>query len=187
MAKQTGNIIIVGTIDGITFYKMDCKGFARRKSSLTRKRVKKDPRFARTMESAHRFGKGNRMASNIYRSLPREERVYGLFKELKRIAILRIKEGKSEEEVMRLLRQHLGKTGNGTQQGVAAQVPAGQKAVPPLCRTPKPFRALHEKSAAEGNSKAQWGKRQRKQRWVRRCRQRKRKQKQTAIGKPLCF
>jgi hypothetical protein len=110
MAKQTGDIIIVGTIDDITFYEMEGKGYARRKSSLTGKKVKKDPRFKRTMQSAHRFGRGNQLASKVYRSLPRQEQVYALFKELKSIAILAIKEGKSEGEVMKLLQQRVAKT-----------------------------------------------------------------------------
>lgn len=59
------------------------------------------------MQSAHRFGKGNQLASKVYRSLPRAEQVYGLFKALKRIAILAIKEGKSEAEVLGLLHQRV--------------------------------------------------------------------------------
>ena len=109
MAKQTGDIIIVGTIDDITFYKMEGKGYARKKSSLTGKRVKRDPRFKRTMQSAGRFGKGNQLASRVYRSLPREKQVYALFKELKRTAILAIKEGKGEAEVLILLQQRVKK------------------------------------------------------------------------------
>ena len=107
MARQIGDIIITGTIDDITFYEMDGKGYARHKSSLTGKRVKKDPRFKRTMQSAHRLGRGSQLASKVYRSLPKTEQVYNLFKELKRIAILAIKEGKGEMEVLRLLQQHL--------------------------------------------------------------------------------
>jgi hypothetical protein len=109
MAKQIGDIIITGTIDDITFYEMDGKGYARHKSSLTGKRVKRDPRFKRTMQSAHRLGKGSQLASKVYRSLPRAEQVYALFKELKRIAILALKEGKREEEVMMLLLQRVRK------------------------------------------------------------------------------
>ena len=58
MAKQVGDIILIGTIDDITFYMMEGKGYARKKTSLTGKRVKRDPRFKRTMQSANRFGKG---------------------------------------------------------------------------------------------------------------------------------
>ena len=109
MARQTGDIIIEGTIDNITFYKMEGKGYARNKTSLTGKRVKRDPRFKRTMQSANRFGRGNQLASKVYRSLPRSEQVYALFKELKRIAILAIKEGKSEEEVLLRLQHRVAK------------------------------------------------------------------------------
>ena len=107
MAKQTGAIIIEGTIDDITFYKMDGKGYVRSKSRLRGERVKRDPRFRRTMQSANRFGKGNQLASTVYRSLPREQQVYALFKELKRIAILAIKEGNSESEVLMLLQEQV--------------------------------------------------------------------------------
>ena len=109
MARQIGDIILVGTIDDITFYEMEGRGYARHKSSLSGKRVKRDPKFQRTMESAGRFGRGNQLASKVYRSLPREQQVYALFKELKSIAILAIKEGKSEAEVLALLQQRVGK------------------------------------------------------------------------------
>ena len=109
MARQTGEIIIEGTIDDITFYRMEGKGYARSKSCLKGERVKRDPRFKRTMQSAHRFGKGNQLASKVYRSLPRAEQVYGLFQELKHIAILALKEGKEEAEVIVLLQMRVGK------------------------------------------------------------------------------
>jgi hypothetical protein len=109
MAKQLGDIIIEGTIADITFYKMDGKGYARRKSSLTGKRVKKDPRFRRSMQSANRLGRGSQLASRVYRSLPRTEQVYGLFTELKSIAVRVLKEGASEETVLALLQQRLAK------------------------------------------------------------------------------
>ena len=103
MAKQAGDIIIIGTIDDITFYVMEGKGYARKKSRLTGKRVKKDPKFKRTMQSAHRLGRGSQLASKVYRSLPKTEQVYTLYKELKRIAVLALKEGKGETDVMLML------------------------------------------------------------------------------------
>ena len=107
MAKQVGDIIIVGTIDDITFYKMEGKGYARLKTSLTGKRVQRDPKFKRTMESARRLARGSRLASKVYRSLPRVKQVYALFKELKSIAISAFKEGASEAEVMLLLERKM--------------------------------------------------------------------------------
>ena len=112
MAKQTGEFKITGTIDDVTYYQMEGQYYARKKSCLKGERVKRDPRFKRTMQSARRFGRGNQLASKVYRSLPRQEQVYTLFKELKRIAILAIKEKKSEEEVMLLLKQRMVKETN---------------------------------------------------------------------------
>jgi hypothetical protein len=103
MAKQVGEIKIVGTFADITFYKMDGQYYARMKSSLTGKRVKRDPRFARTMASARRLAKGSQLASKVYRSLPRTEQVYARYKELKSVAVLALKEGVSKAEVVVLL------------------------------------------------------------------------------------
>lgn len=140
MAKQIGDIIITGTIDDIIFYEMEGKGYPRKKTSLTGKRVKKDPRFKRSMQSANRFGKGNQLASKLYRSLPREEQVYALFKELKRIAILAIKDGKGEEEVMMLLRQRAKKNqGVKTVSAVTTPLPEPGKAGP-IKKMPRLFR-----------------------------------------------
>jgi hypothetical protein len=103
MAKQIGEIKIVGTFADITFYKMDGQYYARMKSSLTGKRVKRDPMFARTMASARRLAKGSQLASKVYRSLPRAEQEYTLYKKLKSLAVLALKEGASEAEVLHLL------------------------------------------------------------------------------------
>ena len=137
MAKQTGAIIIEGTIDDITFYKMEGKGYARSKSSLKGARVKRDPRFRRTMQSANRFGRGNQLASTVYRSLPRAEQAYALFKELKAIAILGIKAGKEEAAVLVLLQRRVGMKQEGKKpQAVIAppQVPGKTRQVKKMLR-----------------------------------------------------
>jgi hypothetical protein len=109
MAKQVGEIKIVGTFADITFYKMEGAYYARRKSRLSGERVKRAAAFKRTMESAHRLGRGSQLASRVYRGLPRAEQVYGLFKELKRLAVLALKEGVREAAVLLLLEQRVGK------------------------------------------------------------------------------
>jgi hypothetical protein len=109
MAKQAGDYKITGTYDDVNYYQMDGQYYARKKSSWKGTRVKKDPRFKRTMQSAHRLGRGSQLASKVYRSLPREEQGRGLFKELKSMAILALKQGKREEELIKLLQQRLEK------------------------------------------------------------------------------
>jgi hypothetical protein len=109
MAKQIGEIKIVGTFADITFYKMDGEYYARKKSRLSGERVKRAKEFTRTMASAHRLGRGNQLASRVYRSLPKAEQVYALFKDLKRLAVLALKEGVNEAAVLLLLEQRVGK------------------------------------------------------------------------------
>jgi hypothetical protein len=109
MVKQVGDIKLTGTVQDITFYGMEGQYYARRKSSLKGTRVTKDPRFKRTMQGAHRLAKGSQLAANLYRTLPRAEQVYALFKELRSLAIRALKAGKSEEEVLKLLQQRLVK------------------------------------------------------------------------------
>jgi hypothetical protein len=109
MAKQVGEIKIVGTFDDITFYKMDGEYYARKKSGLSGERVKIAAAFKRTMQSAHRLGRGSQLASRVYRSLPKAEQVYALFKELKRLAVLALKEGVSEAAVLLLLERRVRK------------------------------------------------------------------------------
>jgi hypothetical protein len=140
MAKQTGDIIIEGTIDDMTFYKMDGKGYARSKSCLKGERVKRDPRFKRTMKSAGRFARGNRLASKVYRSLPRQEQVYVLFKELKHLAILGLKEGKEEAAVMGLLLQHIKKNGEVKKTGAVKTPTHGPGKAGGRKKTPRLFR-----------------------------------------------
>ena len=109
MAKQIGEYKIRGTVGGITFYKMEGEWYARRKSGLRRERVKRAKEFVRTMESARRLAVGSQLASRVYRSLPREEQVFGLFCRLKSAAMQALKEGKKGEEVKELLERMVGR------------------------------------------------------------------------------
>ena len=54
--------------------------------------------------------RGNQLASKVYRSPPRQEQVYAVFKELKRLAVLGIKEGRSEADVLALLHRRVEKS-----------------------------------------------------------------------------
>jgi hypothetical protein len=109
MAKQVGEIKIVGTFADITFYKMEGEYYARKKSGLRGERVKRAAAFKRTMQSAHRLGRGSQLASRVYRGLPRAEQVYAVYKELKRLAVLALKEGVSEAAVLLLLERRVRK------------------------------------------------------------------------------
>jgi hypothetical protein len=100
MAKQIGFLKIIGTLGDITFYQMDGKFYARKKSSLDGKRVKKDPKFRRTMEEAGRFGSASKAAKEIYWLLPEEQRGHGVFGKLTGRIRRLMKAGMSPDEAM---------------------------------------------------------------------------------------
>lgn len=105
MARQSGNIVITGTIDNLCFYQMDGKFYVRMKSSLSGKMVKKDPAFKPTMYYAGLLGKASRLASQVYRSLPEATKTKGLYRQLTGKAMQWLKEGRNAEQVLLLLRE----------------------------------------------------------------------------------
>ena len=105
IVKQSGNIRFTGTfsLDDLTLYRMNGEFYARKKSRLKGKRFRNDDAFEGSRGSAERFKRGNELASQVYNSMPQEERFYKLFCRLKREAILWLKQGKTEDEVVREL------------------------------------------------------------------------------------
>lgn len=103
MAKQIGAIKIVGTIDGVTFYIMQGVHYARRKSSLDRKRIIRDPRFQRFRECSKVFGRASKLASQLYRLLPKELRKHGVHGKLTGEFNLLFREGKVSEEAVEIM------------------------------------------------------------------------------------
>lgn len=87
MAKQVGPINLSGSIAGITLYEVNGQFYARRKSSLTKKKFKTDPAFKGSRASAEKFGQANKLASEVYKKLLRSERPKELFPQLKKAAL----------------------------------------------------------------------------------------------------
>ncbi|ANE52411.1 hypothetical protein [Flavisolibacter tropicus] len=106
MARQAGPLFFTGTIDDITFYKMEGQYLARKKSSLNCKRFRTDPRFARSRKSAAAFGEASQLASAIYWQLPKNQRGKGVVNGLTAQVGRLLKEGKSKEEVQERLLTH---------------------------------------------------------------------------------
>lgn len=110
MAKQAGPLYLTGTIDDITFYKMEGEYYARKKSSLTGKQFRTDPRFARSRKSAASFGAASELASDIYWQLPKAQRGKGVVNKLTGKVGKLLREGKTPEEVTTILLQQRGVT-----------------------------------------------------------------------------
>jgi hypothetical protein len=102
MAKQTGLFRMRGTMDGVTFYQMGGKDFARARSSINGRRFKGDKVFEGSRQSSRRFGQGNRIAGMVYRSSGCVGH-YPLFCALKKRAIGLLKEGFDEDVILKAL------------------------------------------------------------------------------------
>jgi hypothetical protein len=105
MAEQCGHLLITGTIDNVCFYKMEGKYYLRMKSSLTRQRVLKNTAFRRTREHAATLGEASKIASRVYRLMPKEDKKHALYREMTGKAIYLLRGGKDKETIF----QHLCK------------------------------------------------------------------------------
>jgi hypothetical protein len=104
MAKQIGPHTLKGTIGDVTYYEDDeGRPLARKKSSLSRRRVKYDPRFIRTMQHARNFGKGTKLAQSLYLSLPKQSRDRSMFRKMTGIAARAIYKEMPAETIATLL------------------------------------------------------------------------------------
>lgn len=107
MAKQAGPYFIEGCIDNVCFYKLDGQYYARMKSSLDGKRVKKDPAFKGLMRYAGMLGKASQLASIVNREFGGKGK-QSLYKKLKTEAYGMLREGIAAEDVLYLLRLGVG-------------------------------------------------------------------------------
>ncbi|MEL7585416.1 MAG: hypothetical protein AAGU19_01800 [Prolixibacteraceae bacterium] len=71
MARVTGNIKLEGTIDNITFYKMEGRYLARRKAGVTGKEFRNSPAFRRSRISSDAFGRASKGARIFRRAFAR--------------------------------------------------------------------------------------------------------------------
>jgi hypothetical protein len=101
MAKQSGHVKALGTVDGdINFYYSVLDGYlARMLPGVDSKRFWSDPAFEGSRRSAERFKTGNIMSSIIYRFVPVKRRYRHLFKQVRTIAIVCLKGGMDKPDV----------------------------------------------------------------------------------------
>lgn len=96
---------VTGTIGPICIYKMHGQYFLRTRSSLTGKRVKKDPAFRKTMMYAALLGKASRIGSAVYAMLPSERKQHGLYRKLTGEAMQWLKYQWEEKDIIEYLQQ----------------------------------------------------------------------------------
>src|SRR2546423_9247136 len=115
MARQAMGGLITGTIGNLTFYEMGGKFYVRAKSTMTKKKMKRNPAFKRLWEHMEVFGNASSMASKMYyRLIPKEKRYNGLFGKVCTEVCKMLKEGKGKEEIERMV---VGRVGEGGGEG----------------------------------------------------------------------
>jgi hypothetical protein len=103
MARQAGTYHITGCYQNLCFYSMDGNYYVRVKSSLTAKRVKRDPAFKRTMAYAGLLGCASTIASALYKLLPKESKGITVYRKLTGRVMRLLQDGRSSDEIFYLL------------------------------------------------------------------------------------
>jgi hypothetical protein len=141
MPRQQGPVYYTGTRGDLCFYEMDGKHLVRRKSTLSGKRVKHDPAFALTRVYADLMAQASRIASAVYRTIPRHERQHVLYLTMTGAAQRMLKQGVMADEISSRLQQAYLQKGeiqkatadkDGAVQDAAAGMPAVTNAQPVL-------------------------------------------------------
>jgi hypothetical protein len=96
-------ILFTGRIGRATIYRLGPIGILRAVSNLTGERVKKDPKFRRTMANAAILGRASGIGSFVYRELPKEFRQFWMYKAFTGEAIHLLRAGKTDEEAQDIL------------------------------------------------------------------------------------
>ncbi len=108
MARQIGPIKVSGTLDDLTFYKMDGEYLARKKTSLNKKRVMKDAAFENSRKAMVEFGVVSKFCARLYRQLPKQYRGKGIQQRMTGKARNLFLEGYDENTVAELLLKEFG-------------------------------------------------------------------------------
>jgi len=103
MAKQEGPYFLNRTIGNLCFYYMEGCFYARKKSSLTAKKVKTSPRYLRTMEYAQRMACSSKIGSAVFKALPEWFKASWMYRAFVGEAMGMFKQGMVYEEVLAVL------------------------------------------------------------------------------------
>lgn len=106
MGKQK-NTIIRGTYNNTTWYVMNGIGYVRGKSKLTGKRVKKSPKFKKTMELAHKLGEASSLASTLYQTVEPKNKSIRLFRLITGMVITGFRKGNTEDDVIKEVQREI--------------------------------------------------------------------------------
>jgi hypothetical protein len=103
MATQNGVHILGGAIGKVIYYEMNGKSFARRKSEPDKQRLKTHVNYVKTRMCNDRWREATAIVKKMYREIPKEKKVHGLYGRLTGMASQLLAKEMIEEEVVREL------------------------------------------------------------------------------------
>src|SRR5881275_3784400 len=106
MARQSGAILLRGTIGAVTFYQVDGVGYAKAKRRAPSKyKYKTSPTMEAVRRNASLFSLAQRIAAELYRAVPLQRRDQKrIWYPLRNKAQELLRQGKQPIEVQRILR-----------------------------------------------------------------------------------
>jgi hypothetical protein len=134
MAEAFAPFRIQRTIGNLTFYLMEGRNFVRKKSSLTRRKVKYAPCFENTRYNAGLMGQASKIGSFLYKSLPDYWRQSWMYRSFTGEAFTMLKKGKKEKEIKQFLWDRY------VQEVVAKKTDAKPVTIPELSITKRPYK-----------------------------------------------
>jgi hypothetical protein len=103
MAKQAGPFFFTGTIGDVIFYKLGDQYLMRMKGDYNKKRMQKPGAYPLMQLRQQEFGQASKLASQVYRLLPRAQKKKGLFGQYTKAARKLLRQGKTHEEILAAL------------------------------------------------------------------------------------
>jgi hypothetical protein len=105
MPINKSDIVFIGNAGGICGYMSHGINIIRKSSSLTAKRVEKDPAFRGFRNSGNRMKEASPIAASLYKLLPREQIEYSLYRTLTGESLKMIKQGLEKEIIVARLKE----------------------------------------------------------------------------------
>jgi hypothetical protein len=105
MPINKSNIIFIGNAGGICGYLFKGVNIVRKSSSLTGRRVAEDPAFKGFRNSGNRMKQASPIASSLYNLLPKEHKVFALYRTITGEALKMIKQGINVEFIKTRLKE----------------------------------------------------------------------------------
>ncbi len=105
MPINKSDVVFIGNAGGICGYMSHGINIIRKSTSLTGKRIEKDPSFEGFRNSGNRMKEASPIAASLYNLLPKEQKVFAFYRTLTGEALKMIKQGLDKEIVRARLKE----------------------------------------------------------------------------------